>query len=214
MPLPALSYAAFGDQMTAGEIVGAVASVLGGLIGAAGAAVAVYLTLAGQRKEDRERIRGALVREVIEFARLVVGHLDTCEHIRAGIIKMPVPKLAQEMQMPAPIIYPAVADKIGLLKSPQHVVAFYMRITEIAIMAQAVADDPKLQMSFLQDNNVRLIVEALLDICQFATWIIQDSKVQKQEFIAFDKAVSASILSDMDGAIKQARKNFRIEATA
>ncbi len=196
--------------MTTGEIVGAVATLLGGIIGALGAALAVYLTLAGQRKEDRSRIHSALVREIIEFSRIAVGHLDICESIRSAEIAMPVPKLPQAIKMPTPIIYPAVADKIGLLKSPQHVVAFYMRITEIEIMAHAVADDPNLQRSTLQANNVRLIVEALLDICQFAKWIIQDSEVKEEEFRAFDKAVSASIIADMDAATQQARKNFQI----
>jgi len=197
--------------MTEGEIVGALASVLGGIISAAGAAVAVYLTLSGQRKEDRTRIQGALVREVIEFSRLAVGHLGTCEKIRARVIEMPVPKLPQAIQMPAPIVYPAIADKIGFLKSPQHVVAFYMRIKEIEIMAQAVADDQRLRSSHLQDNNVRLIVSAFVDVCQFAKWIIQDPAVEKTEFEAFDKAVSNSIISDMDAAIKQAKEKFRLE---
>lgn len=198
--------------MTTGEIVNAIATLLGGALGALGAALAVYLTLSGQRKEDRGRIHGALVREIIEFARVAVGHLETCENIRASIIRVPVPKLPQAMQMPAPIIYPAVADKIGLLKSPQHVVAFYMRIKEIETMAQTIADDPKLQSAFLQDNNVRLIVEALLDICQFARWIIQDADVKEVEFRAFDRAVTAGILADMDRMSQQARERFRIES--
>ena len=198
--------------MTTGEIVGAVATVLGGVIGALGAALAVYLTLTGQRKEDRERIHSAVVREVIEFARIAVGHLETCESIRAGVIALPATKLPQAMQMPTPTIYPAVADKIGLLKSPQHVVAFYMRFAEIVVMAQAVADDPRLQNSRLQENNVRLIVEALLAICQFATWIIRDQGVMEAEFRDFDAAVTASILSDLDTTTKQAREKFRIES--
>jgi len=127
------------------------------------------------------------------------------------VIEMPVPKLPQAIQMPAPIVYPAIADKIGFLKSPQHVVAFYMRIKEIEIMAQAVADDQRLRSSHLQDNNVRLIVSAFVDVCQFAKWIIQDPAVEKTEFEAFDKAVSNSIISDMDAAIKQAKEKFRLE---
>ena len=198
--------------MTTGEIVEAVATVLGGVIGALGAAVAVYLTLKGQRKEDRERIHGAVVREIIEFARVAVGQLDTCENIRSGLIALPAAKLPQALKWPTPIIYPAVADKIGLLKSPQHVVAFYMRVSEIATMAQAVADDPKPQTSRVQDNNVRLIVEALLDICQFATWIIHDRDVKEAEFRDFDSAVTASVLADMEKATKESRERFHIAA--
>ncbi len=71
--------------VTPGEMLGAIAGVLGGVIGAAGAAIAVYRTLAGQRTEDRQRIHDALVREMIEFARIAVGHLTHLIHRIAGI---------------------------------------------------------------------------------------------------------------------------------
>jgi hypothetical protein len=93
-------------------------SLLGGFVGAMGAALAVYLTLSGQRREERRRIHDAIIREVISFARLAIGKLRTCNDIHAGIVGWPVSKLAEIMQMPAPIIYPAVADRIGLLKAP------------------------------------------------------------------------------------------------
>ncbi len=198
--------------MTPDGILGAAASAFSGIVGAAGAAIAVYLTLAGQRREDRQRIHAALVREIIEFARVAVGHLETCENIRAGVIKMPVPKLSQAMQMPSPIIYPAVADKIGLLKSPQHVVAFYMRIKEIDIITQTISDDPTNQTFILQDNNVRLVVQSLLDVCQFAKWIIEDADVKDEEFRAFDRAVTDSIIFDIKQETLKAQKNFRIDS--
>ena len=195
--------------MTDGEVVGAVASVLGGIIGAGGAALAVYLTLAGQRKEDRTRIRSALVREVIEFSRLVVGHLETCENIRSRVIDLPARKLTQAMQMPAPIIYPAVADKIGLLPSPQNVVAFYARISEITMtIVPAIADDPKLQQSFLQAHNIRLVAEAWLDILRFANRIIDESAHDT----TFDEAVRASILADIRTETESARRKFQINS--
>jgi hypothetical protein len=179
-------------------------SLLGGFIGAMGAALAVYLTLSGQRREDRKRIRDAIIREVIEFTRLAIGHLETCNNIHDGTTTMPVPKLAEMMQMPAPIIYPAVADKIGLLKAPHRVVSFYMGIAGIAIGAQALAADPKRQTANLQAGDVKLIVEEWLVICRFASWMIQDSEVGKE----FDKALSARILSDIDAITTATRKNF------
>jgi hypothetical protein len=71
-------------------------------------------------------------------------------------------------------------------------------------MAQAVAADPNRQTANLQADDVKLIVEVWLDICQFATWIIQDSEVEKE----FDKAVSAAILSDIHEITTATRKNF------
>jgi hypothetical protein len=179
-------------------------SLLGGCIGAMGAALAVYLTLTCQRREDRTRIRDAIIREVISFARLAIGHLKICNNIHTGRITLPVPKLAKMTQMPAPIIYPAVADKIGLLKAPQHVVAFYGRFEEIAIMAQAVSGDQNRQTSRIEANDVRLIVEVLLDSCRLAGSIIQDSAFGKE----FDKAISADILSQIGETTTETRKNF------
>jgi hypothetical protein len=190
-----------------GEIAGALGGIIGGMIGASGAAIAVYLTLSAQRVEDRTRIRNALVREVIEFSRLVVGHLETCENIRAGIIALPVPKLTKAMQMPSPIIYPAVADKVGLLPSPQNVVAFYARIVEIVmIMVPAIADDPARQQAILSGNDIRILVEAWLDILQFANGIIQDS----YHNVTFDLAVRQSILNDIATQSASARQRFGI----
>jgi len=53
--------------VTRGELLGALASVLGGVIGALDAALAVYLTLNRQRADERHRSFNAIVRELIEF---------------------------------------------------------------------------------------------------------------------------------------------------
>jgi hypothetical protein len=195
----------------AGEIAAALGGVLGGMIGAGGAAVAVYLTLSGQREEDRTRISGALVREVIEFARLVVGHLETCENIRAGTIALPAAGLAEAMEMPHPIVYPAVADKVGLLVRPQRVVAFYARIVEIAISVRAISRGPRAhgtQSSILSGADIKTIVEAWIDIAQFAQWTIRDADTGDE----FDRAVRASILADLPSQIAFAREKFEIES--
>jgi hypothetical protein len=141
-------------RTNAAEAAAALGGVIGGVIGASGAAVAVYLTLVAQRQEDRTRIRSAVVREVIEFSRVAVGHLQTCENIAAGLIALPAPRLADAMKMPVPIIYPAIEDRIGLLLSPQNVVAFYSRVVEITmIMVPAIASDPKLQAATLKKTT-------------------------------------------------------------
>src|SRR5881227_2551642 len=72
------------EQLAAG------ATLLGGLIGAAGTAFAVYLTLASQRRDEAEKVEAALRTEVSEFARLVVGALKPCESAIAGQYKIPL----------------------------------------------------------------------------------------------------------------------------
>jgi hypothetical protein len=191
-----------------GELAGALGSVVGGMFGASGAAVAVYLTLAAQRQEDRTRISAALAREITEFARLVVGHLETCENIRAGGISLPAATLAEAMEMPQPIIYPAVADKIGLLQRPQRAVAFYARIIEMAMMVRTISRGPLAKTAILQGADIRHVVEAWVDIAHFAELIIADSEPADD----FDQAVKDSILRDLRDQIAIARDKFQIKA--
>jgi hypothetical protein len=193
---------------TAGEVAGALGSVIGGTIGAGGAALAVYLTLLGQRDEDRTRIRGSLVREVIEFARLVIGHLETCEFIRSGVVQLPVPKLVEALEMPRPIIYPAIADKIGLLVRPQRVVSFFARIEELGMMVRAYSHNPAAQASVVEPIQIRAFVEALIDVAQFAQLIIEESEIEDD----FDRVVHAGILGDLNTVIALTRQNFEIAA--
>ena len=68
---------------TQGEKLGAASGVLCGMIGAGGAALAVYLTLAAQRQDEAEKVEAALRMEVAEFGRLACGPLFICERIFA-----------------------------------------------------------------------------------------------------------------------------------
>jgi hypothetical protein len=190
-----------------GEIAGALGSVVGGMIGASGAAVAVYLTLAAQREEDRTRINAALAREIAEFARMVVGHLETCENIRAGVITLPAATLAEAMEMPQPIIYPAVADKVGLLLRPQRAVAFYARIIEMGMMVRTISRGP-LAKTALRGVDIKHVVEAWVDIAHFAELIITDTEPGDH----FDQALKDSILRDLRHQVALARDKFQIEA--
>jgi hypothetical protein len=190
-------------------ITGGIGSLLGGILGALGAAWAVYLTLAGQRHEDRKRIHDAIVMEIIEFSRIVVGHLATCENIRAGIISVPVIELPNLLTTPSPIIYPAVADRLGVLKSPQKVAAFYTRLTEVSTMADRIANAVPYIGHTLNGEHIKLLTEALVDICQFALMVINDSGDK-----AFDKAVTEHMLSELSGAMQTAREKFSIPLDA
>ena len=190
-----------------GETANALAAILGSIISAMGAAAAVYLTLSGQRHEDYSRIRSALIREVIEFSRLVVGHLTTCENIRSGPVSIPGHILTGAMALPAPVVYPAVADKIGLLSSPQNVVAFYMRLNEITyLLVPTIISDPQLRRSPLQEHNIRPLAEAFVDILVFARGIIEDSNHDKN----FDEAVRRNIINDIDKEVNASRQNFKL----
>ncbi len=192
-----------------GENAAVYAAILGGLIGAAGAAIAVYLTLSAQRHEDRERIQSAIKREVIEFCRLISGHMQTCENIRSGLISVPGAVLPTMTALPEPIIYPAVADKVGLLPSPQNVVAFYMRIHEIKfLIVPAIMSHPLIARNILKADDIRALVGAFIDILVFADGILNGSQHNGD----FDAAVLTHTRSDNARSIDDARTKFGIAA--
>ena len=129
-----------------GEALSALANILGGIIGALGAALAVYLTLKGQRKDarrqqedERQRTSSAINREVAEFSRLAIGHLEICEHMHSGTTMIPARDLPAIMKLPEPIIYAGNADNIGRLANAQTVVGFFTRIHEVESLTRIAA---------------------------------------------------------------------------
>src|SRR5262249_37722615 len=154
---------------------GALGGVVGGIIGAAGAALAVYLTLAGQRREDQKQIHNAVVREVIEFSSMALGKLDLFENVRSGSVQIPKTKLEEMVKFPEPIVYSAISDKIGLLMSPQRIVGFYMKIISVRYNASIIARSPYSVDQNLDEDDIRIVVEPLAVACQLAKLIIEDT---------------------------------------
>lgn len=175
------------------------------MITAGGAAFAVYLAIRGQRSEDQMRIRGAVLREVIEFSRLILGHLETYDSIGLGRMELPGPKLIGAIVVPAPTIYPAIADRIGLLPSPQIVVAFYCRIAEIVtVMVPAIANHPDCQERALVRNDVSRLVEASFIVLELGRRIIEFA----QSIIQLDEDIRQSVRSDIEVVCTRVSETF------
>jgi hypothetical protein len=174
----------------------AVASVLGGLFGAGGAALAVYLTLSGQRKEERHRIVYAVVREVMEFARLVIGNLKICENIHM----VPSAALPLIMRMPRPVIYPAIADRLGLLNNPTAVVTFFTKMSVVESMVAVIGAQPDMLRSIPRE-----IVQAWIDICEMGKCILMAEPEAKREV---DRRAREDVLKKIEEAVASARKTF------
>ena len=72
-----------------GEIAGALGSFLGGIIGAGGAVLAVYLALSRQSDEEMVKVSEAVKVEVTAFAKYVIGGIEICENIAKGKVTVP-----------------------------------------------------------------------------------------------------------------------------
>ena len=187
-----------------GEIAGSLGSVVGGMIGALGAALAVYLTLSTQRQEDRRRIDGALGREVAEFARQVVRGLETCETILSEGLELPRAGCPKRWRC---LSRSSVADKIGVLSNPQRAVAFYTHILEIGILARDVSRTPLAETTTLTQADLQALVLQLVYTANLAELIIKDLEPEDD----FGRRANAQVLRDLRHQISLARDRFHFE---
>jgi hypothetical protein len=143
----------------AGEIAGATGAVVGGMAGACGANAGVRAAIAAERETDSARrkvkigsIRLALyteLRTLADQARIEGTGWSEIATRQARHYKQLI-----TAKLPHPIIYPANADKIGLLSEVEimNIVRFYSQIKD----AENLAD------SLIQRNNLYNPAEAYL----------------------------------------------------
>jgi hypothetical protein len=190
--------------VTRGEVLVALGSVVGGLLGVLGSAAAVYLMLGGQRRDERKRIIKAILREVVEFSRVVMGHLETCENIHSGKAVIPATLLPTIMQMPKPVVYPAIADRLGRLQDPQRVVTFFTRMSEVEAMAEVIGAQRDRAIPFLTGADVVKIATAWIDICQIGRLVIAEERSAPD----LESQTRAIILERIDETLARARTTF------
>jgi hypothetical protein len=115
-----------------GEIAGALGSLIGGMVGAAGAVWAVFLALSRQREEETHKVADAVRLEVTALVKYLIGAVEACQQIARNEVLIPrqdAGVIAKVITAGA-IVFPAVADRIGLLPHPQATVEFYLRMAE------------------------------------------------------------------------------------
>jgi hypothetical protein len=72
------------------EQLAAIAAIIGGGMGALGAAGAVYLTLSAQRRDDVDKFVAAARMEVVELGRAAADHLGSAIAMFRGESRVPV----------------------------------------------------------------------------------------------------------------------------
>lgn len=124
----------------AGEIAGALGSLIGGIVGAGGAVWAVFLLLSHQRLEEAAKVAEAVRTEVATLSKYVIGVIEVCGDIKSGKIKVPRQDANSIMRSVGdPVVYSAVADRVGLLPHPHATVEFYMRLQEAKTMVEMLS---------------------------------------------------------------------------
>jgi hypothetical protein len=197
-----------------GDRLAATAAVLGGLIGAVGAALAVYLTIVGQRKDEAEKVEGALRMEVAEHSRLALGLLQVCEGVIAGTCQIPLRDLPTLMQMPEATVYRATADRISRLEYGPLFVVFHSRIAEALQMVNTYVaattlrpvlagrtGDAELSRAMearvvVDRDKARTLLAAWFDVCQVGRTILRRDAIAPQ---LADAAIT-EVIKDLDAA--------------
>jgi hypothetical protein len=197
---------------TSGERVGAFGAIIGGMIGAGGAVFAVYFTLARQRSEDIEKVRAAVRTEVTTYSKYVISALEICEIVANNPGTLPIsdaPSIADSLV--APIVYPAVADRVGLLPRAQQTIEFYMRIAEVKAMLTAFQrraaslTNNQAASRTVQPYEVGAVADALITALQLVKPIIADHDNSRTQF---DLRVQEKALRDIDEALASAKLAF------
>jgi hypothetical protein len=201
----------------AGEIAGALGSLIGGMVGAAGAVWAVFLMLSRQRREETAKVADAIRTEVTTLVKYVIGAVKICEQIKSGEIKVPrqdahyiVKNFASD-----PVIYPAVADRIGLLPHPHATTEFYMRLSETKTMVEMLrtkTDPPGITYSsptleYIKPEFAETVVESLITALQLARPIVanEGDSSAKSQLAAW---VQTTVVSQIDDCFKSAKASF------
>jgi len=196
----------------AGEQAGALGAVVGGIVGAGGAILAVFLTLSRQRREDAAKVRAAIRTELTTYTKYVIGALEICKHIVNKIKTVPMSNASYiSEKLIDPVIYPAVADRIALIRYPQAIIEFYMRVQEVramtAAMEASVADYSSAQRQGIniQPSDVQPVADALITALQLVGPVLAD---EDDTGTQLDGWVRNRVLRDIEAAIRAAQKTF------
>lgn len=189
-----------------GEIAGATGAVVGGTIGALGAALAVYLTLTGQRTVETEKVCVAIAHEMMEFVRLIVGHLDSCVDIAQNIVQIPLGALPRAMELPDPIVYKAVGDRVALTRTARHIISFYTRLSEMKTGIVAIAEHPLLSNKIATAKDVDQLAIGWAALLGLADIVLTETKFMSD----FDREVRDLAKEDIKQSIAAARNYFTV----
>jgi hypothetical protein len=185
-----------------GELAGALGSLIGGMVGAGGAVWAVFLALSQQRREETAKVAEAVRTEITTLVKYAIGAVEICKRIKTGVIKVPrqgahyiVKNFGGD-----PFIYPAVANRVGLLRHPHATAEFYMRIQEAKTMVEMLrtkTDVPGIMytaspVEFVSSEFAGSVADSLLTALQLARPIVADEEmsVGKPQFTSWVQSVA------------------------
>ncbi len=189
---------------TEGEVAGALGAFVGGVIGAGGAVLAVYVALSNQRDEDTRKVSAAVRTEVASLVTYAIGAIEICQHIASGVRQMPRKDAGYIMRklFVEPVVYKAVADRIGLLPHPNATAQFYMRLSEAKAMVESL-QMASVEQEHVSAENAATIADSLITALQLAHGILaSDGDPRMAEW------VGQTMVRQIEECLQSARLSF------
>jgi len=199
--------AIYGYKLKVTDTLGALASVAAGIIGALGAALAVYLTLTIQRKDETKKIRTAIITEIAQLARFQLEQLATCQAIYEGRLPIPRNDLPIFMQTPPPTLYLAAAERISRVHRPTLVIAFYIGLVETEKVVNVIVKAPS-SKHVLGPGDVQGLGVLLMSQCFLARQILSDAPIPTGKEEALVTQMRTEIIRRLDEQISKSKDVF------
>ena len=194
-------------NISPGEIVGALGSVVGGIIGALGSAAAVFIMLRAQRADEIAKVSDAVLGEVVELCKSPIGQLNACAQIQLGVISPPISEFKNLFQMPAPIVFPAVASMVGKLPFATLTVTFYMQLQETRGLL-AVIEGAFPPNAPVTGAHIQMLADLLISQCQLARFILRRASQAHSHEAALARDQRAHMLRVLDEQLAAAQQVF------
>jgi hypothetical protein len=200
----------------AGEIAGTLGSLIGGIVGAGGAVWAVFLMLSRQRNEETAKVAEAIKTEVTTLVKYVIGAVGICEQLKKGL-QVPRQDAHYIVKNFAgdPVIYPAVADRVGILPHPHATAEFYMRVLEAKVMVEMFrtkTDAPGImytaaRIEYVTPEFAGSVADSLLTALQLARPIVADEDISIIK-TQFSEWVQSVVVAQIDDCLNSAKQVF------
>jgi hypothetical protein len=156
---------------------------------------------AALRDEEINNISNAIRREIIVLSEILINQLKILAAIKCGQITVTRNHIRSVIMNPEPIIYKAVANRIGIL--PYPVVQFYMRLVEIQDAVQIIAVGPDGEDAPVPGAEAQTTAKSVIVACQLARSIIQHAPKP-----SVDEEIARITLVHIDEALKRAKQSF------
>jgi hypothetical protein len=196
------------------DLAGALGDVVGGIIGALGAGLAVYLTLEVQKQDEASKVSAAIVAEISGLSVYPVKQLGVCFSIYRGQAQE-YRDLAELFAAPVPVIYPAVAADIARISNATLVITFYGQFDEAQSILRGIARNKKpgdpVDFQSLTALTILLILQ-----CKTARSILKDplSSYLGDKVLARKVAGAQTLVSNYLAEAEELFRSFDPIATA